>query len=235
MVFEKIDKPLEGIEDTFKLPRGVTSRQLVPEIIARILEIPVELVATDVTGAKIAEFIIGAALMGTPGFIGPALSREWSARDTEDIYAIGKQWLIEATDPSVDDLVKVANAIQNLRLGISFGDPRRISSAFGVKSWQQIQADWANVANAFGAAFGMPGARAPAKPATQTAPGATTPPLYKETLSGGSAAGPKPAAPSTPTPIPGVNVMYRSTVGDHMQPSLPAVTPRFRLTLGAKQ
>jgi hypothetical protein len=223
-LFESIDPYLRDIERGMKLPDGVTGRQLIPEIIARILEVPVELLATDVTGAKIAEFIGGALLVGLPGFIGPALSDKWTKRDTEDIFAIGKQWLIEATDPSVDDIVKIANAIQNLRMGITFGDPSRIRLAFGVKSPSDISSDISRVTSAWAAALGLgPPMRTKSSPAA----GATAP-LYKETLSGSTSMAKPPTAPiTTPT---GALQAFRLTL-DHNQPAAATVTPRYRLTL----
>lgn len=237
---------MKGIEDFMNLPKGITSRQLLPELIAGIIEIPVDVIASDITGRKIIEFIVGAIMCGGVGAVGPRLSKDWKDRDTEDVYAIAKRWLIDVLDPSADDLVKIANAVQNIRQGVSFGDVSRALSPFAVKSWPQIQADWANVANAFSVAFGMPGAKrtTPTKAGAAAGAGAFSPPggmggttptpLYKQTLSGSDAAT-TPTTPPGATPLPGVPAVYRVTVGDHQQPSAPAVTPRFMLTVGAHQ
>jgi len=225
-LFEIFDKHLADLEGAMKLPKGITSRQLIPEIIARALEIPVELLATDVTGSKIAEFIGGALLAGLPGAVGPHLPGKWTERDTEDIYAIGKQWLLQATDPSSDDLVKIANAIQNLRLGFTFGDWNRIRLAFGAKSLPEISSDIARVTSAWAAAFGLPSFGAPSPGTPPPTPGGI-PPLYRETLSGPTTAAAAPAPSTTPTGAPG---RFRFTL-DHGQPAVAPAAPRFRITL----
>lgn len=228
-MFESVDPYMKGIEDAMKLPPGITSRQMVPEIVARLFEIPIDVVANDITAAKVMKGILGVIFSLAPQYIGPMITKGWRDRDTEDNYAIAKMWLLEMTDPTSDDLVKIANAVQNVRAALQFGDPNRFWSIFGVKSWQQIQADWANVANAFASAFGMPSAKAPTKPGAG-AGGGKVPVLYKETLSGPGNAQAAPATPAAPTAIAGVKQMFRFTQ-DHMQPGATGIAPRFRLTL----
>ena len=213
---------MKGIEDVLKLPAGITSRQMVPELLARIVEFPIDVIMNDITAAKIAKGILGALFMTAPQYIGPALSREWKDRDTEDVYAMAKEWLVEMTDPTADDMVKIANAVQNLRQGFAFGDSRRIFGVFGVKSLGQIQNDWANVARAFASAFGIPAATPPGKPAN----GATVK-LYRETL---GPSGPSASSPAESTPIPGIPKIFRATL-DHGQPPPLAGKKYYRETL----
>jgi hypothetical protein len=223
-MFEGIDPYIRDIERFLKIPDGTTSFQLIPEIVARIVELPIDTIMTDITAAKIAKGVLGLFFALAPQHIGPMLSRDWKPRDTEDTYAMAKFWLLETTDPTPDDLIKIASAIQNLRQGFAFGDTRRIASVFGVKSLAAIQADWANVANAFGSAFGIPGAKAPPRPGTP-------PPMFRETLSGDQSPAAPPGQPA-PTAMPGVAQMFRFT-SDHAQPGPPTVsTTRFRLTVG---
>jgi hypothetical protein len=232
-VFEAIDPYIKGIEEGLKLPAGVTSRQMIPEIMARIVELPIDVIANDVTAAKVMKGILGVFFAVAPQQILPLIAKEWDkhtgypGRDTEDTYAMAKMWLLEATDPTPDDMVKIANAIQNLRQGFAFGDANRIASVFGVKSLATIQSDWVNVANAFATAFGMPGAKSPPKPN----PAGSMAPLYKETLGGPGVATATPLTPAGPTGVPGVAQLFRFT-SDHLQPKPPSVTPRFRMTIG---
>lgn len=228
-MFEKIDPYLEGWERALALPKGVTSRQWIPEFVSRILEIPVDLVAGTAFAQKIALGVGGLLLATIPQQIGPKVSREWSDRDTEDVNAIAKFWIAEMTDPTADDLVNIANAIQNLRMGISFGDWTRIASAFGVKSPAAMTADMQKIASAFGSIIGVPVSFGPAAPAPAPA---AAPPLYRETLSSSPApAAPAPAGQPAPTAIPGVPQVFRFT-SDHAQPPAPPAVPRFRVTLG---
>lgn len=225
-MFEKIDPYMRDIETLMKLPEGVTSRQLVPEILSRIVEIPIDVVAMDITGAKIMKAVLGFFFALAPQHIGPMITRDWKPRDSEDTFAMAKMWLLEATDPTADDLVKIASAITNLRQGFAFNDPNRILSVFGAKSLAQIQADWQNVGKAFGAAFGISGAKAPSKTAAEALA-----PLYHETLSGPGAARAAPAGQPQQTKIPGVSALFRFT-SDHEQPATSGVTPRFKVTIG---
>ena len=171
-MFEELDKYLKGIEEALKLPEGVTSRQMVPEIVARITEIPIDLVAQDIVGQKIMKLVLGVILSVAPQHIGPAVAARWSKRDTEDVYAIAKEFLVEGTDPTADDLVKVANAIKNLRQGIAFGDWSRIYRSFGVKDFETIKTEWENVARSFASAFAieLPSAGMPPSPSTSPPP-----------------------------------------------------------------
>jgi hypothetical protein len=169
-----------------------------------------------------------AVLLGlAPGPINAYTGKKLSDRDVEDLFAIAKEWFIEMTDPTSDDLVKLASAIQNVRLGVANNDPSRVLSVFGAKSLQQIQSDWANVMSAFGTAFGMPsaGSKKPAAPGS-----GTQAPLYRETLAGPGKGMAAPQTPAPPTQMPGVSLLARFST-DHQQPQAPAVTPRFRLTL----
>lgn len=234
-MFEKIDPYMRDIETLLKLPTGVTSRQLVPEIMSRIVEIPIDVIANDITAAKVMKGILGLFFALAPQQIGPMIARDWdrtpgyTGRDSEDTFAMAKMWLLEMTDPTADDLVKIATAIQNIRQGFAFNDPARIARVFGAKSWAEIQADWTNVANAFGTAFGIPGAKPAAK--TAAAGAGPAPALYRETLSGPGAARAAPAGQPAPSAIPGIPSLFRFT-SDHAQPGAPGVATRFRLTLG---
>jgi hypothetical protein len=232
-MFEKVDEVVKGAEDFLKLPRGVTSRQMIPELLAGIVDLPIDAVLTDVTAAKIAKGVLGVFFALAPQHIGPMLSGRgpggWSDRDTEDVFAMAKKWIIDVLDPNPSDLVKIANAIQNLRLGITYNDPRRIATVFGAKTWPQLQTEWANVANAFGAAFGTPGIlKIPGDPGFS--PGAFLAGLTRSTLSGPGAKAPEQPKTVTSTAIPGITSVYRSTQ-DHSQPMPPRITPRYRSSL----
>jgi hypothetical protein len=238
-MFEKIDDWFKGAEEFLHLPKGITTRQMVPELIGGLADLPIDAVMTDVTAAKIAKGVLGIVFALTPQWWGPAISGRgpngWTDRDTEDVFAIAKKWIIDVLDPNPSDLVKIANALQNLRMGVTFSDPRRIMSVFGTKTPQQIMQDWTNVANAFGAAFGMPGmGYGVKKPAGDPSfsPGQFFQGLTRSTLSTPGAGITQPET-TTPTAVPGISSIYRSTLNSNKtnQPTTPRVTQRYRSSL----
>lgn len=165
MVFEKVDGFVRPWEDILKIPTGSTSRQWVPELAAVLLELPIDAVA-EPFGAKVAKAIAGGILSLAPQFaVKPLVGFGWSDRDTEDMHAIAKHLLAQVLDPSPEDITKLAQAISELRAGITFGDWTRISRAFGAKPLEQIKAEWDRAMTAWASAFGVrPSAPAPAPP-----------------------------------------------------------------------
>ena len=175
-MFEKIDGTIRPWEDLLHIPPGETGRQWAPEAIAYLLELPFDNLI-DTLGAKVGKFLAGFILAVAPQFAGPALAGyAWTPRDTEDIHAIAKHLIAEGLDPTPDELVKIAEAIGNLRQGITYGDWPTISRAFGLKSIDEIKADWDGVVRSFSRAFGIPSAApAPSPPAPAAPPTAPIP------------------------------------------------------------
>jgi hypothetical protein len=208
-VFERVDAVIRPWEDFWKHPSGITSRQWLPEFAAYLLELPIDAVS-EPFAAKVSKGLAGLLLSVLPQHVGPLLAREWTTRDTEDLQAIGKHFAAEMLDPRPEDLVKIAEAISEMRAGITFGDWTRIAKAFGVKSPEEIKAAWDNAVAAWTKALGIP-APAPAAPPT-------APPMTRETL----------ASPPATLPTPPV---FRMT-SDTFQPSAPAVPKMlFKTTL----
>lgn len=179
-MFEGLDKYVTGWEAFWKIPTGKTSSVWVPEGIGRLIEVVSDLTVTDL-GGKIFKSVLGAILGTVPQRI-PGISD----RTIAELQQISTHLSTEFVDPSPQELVRIANAISELRAGITFGDWTRIARAFGVKTPEQITAEMKSVVDAFSKALGF-AAPAPAAPPTPTPP-PPTPTVFP---------------PTTPIEVPG--------------------------------
>jgi len=213
-MFEKLDEMdfVRKWEEVLRIPYGQTSAYWVPTYIGRILEMAFD-AFIEPAGGKFVKTASGIAITLIPGFV-PGMKE----RDIVEFQGIGRHLATEIADPSPEELSRIAEAISELRLGITFGDWSRIARAFGFKSPEQITREWTDVINRFSVAFGIP---------TPTPAGGAAPPMVRETLTS-----PTPPATQAPQPpAPGLPVLFRMT-SDTLQPAAPAVPKKlFKLTL----
>jgi len=171
-MFEGLDPYFRSWEEFWKIPTGKTSSVWVPESIGRVIEVVSDLTITDL-GGKIFKTVLGAVLGTVPQRI-PGVPD----RTVAELQQIATHLSTEFVDPSPQELVRIANAISELRAGITFGDWTRIARAFGVKTPEQITADMKSVVDAFSRALGFvaPPAPPPAAPLPAPPPPTVFPP-----------------------------------------------------------
>ncbi len=118
-----LDPLTSKISSRSGVPADQISQILGGELIAALLEIPVDMFTTAL-GRKLIKGAVGAVLVGL------SVGGVFKGRPSAEVMEIGTHWLAEVLDPDKGIMDQLSFDIQNLKDAFSFGDPLKAASAF---------------------------------------------------------------------------------------------------------